>query len=675
MNNKENYKKAIDQIQASEELKQRTIENIKKTKRTKKYEYMKLLSACAIFAIVFLSGAFYFNQNNEIIDIENKNVVVQTQISKVNSDLPRFKNMEELKAVLKEQYRNTTDGIMKGELSTDLAITESVMDVATATGTQNKLNDLREESTNKEYSTTNVQVENVDEADIVKTDGKYIYYVTNRIVYIIEANNLIEIAKINFNTEKENFTPNEIYIKDNKLVVLGNSYTYFENRIAEEDMYIERINGNNMAKAIVFDISDKANPIEVRSVALDGYTVNSRMIGDNLYFISNKTPNYYKGILDDEILPIVRDSVREDKIIACTDIAYFENTNSHSFMTVAGFNINDNSEVYTETFFGASSNIYCSEDNLYITQIIYNNGYYWGDNSNIIYKFNLNDSQIVLQAKGEVKGYLNDQFSMDEYNGNLRIATTAGGGDDSTNQLYILDENLKEISRIENLARGEKIYAVRFIGKIGYIVTFKEIDPLFVIDLSDPKNPVVKGELKIPGYSSYLHPYDETHIIGIGYNTKSNGYGGVTNANMKMSMFDVSDLENPKEMFSVDIGERYASSPITYNHKALFYNKSRDLIGFPITLREYNSNKDRNGFMMFKIDLNEGFIKYGEILEKINYRTNIDRGIYIGDKLYTLAEMKIVKYDLNTLEKLAEIDLTEKEIYVQDDKITTHFFN
>ncbi|MCX4275311.1 MAG: beta-propeller domain-containing protein, partial [Candidatus Gastranaerophilales bacterium] len=151
----------------------------------------------------------------------------------------------------------------------------------------------------------------------------------------------------------------------------------------------------------------------------------------------------------------------------------------------------------------------------------------------------------------------------DEYDGNLRVATTNGYDEESENQLYILDENLKEIGKIENLAKGEKIYSVRFIGKIGYIVTFKQIDPLFVIDLSNPTAPVVKGELKIPGYSSYMHPYDETHIIGIGYNTKSNGYGGVTNANMKMSMFDVSDLENPKEMFNINIGEKYASSEIT----------------------------------------------------------------------------------------------------------------
>jgi len=242
------------------------------------------------------------------------------------------------------------------------------------------------------------------------------------------------------------------------------------------------------------------------------------------------------------------------------------------------------------------------------------------------------------------------------------IMKTTRGETTTTNNLYILDEELKEIGKIENLANDERIYSVRFIGKVGYIVTFKQIDPLFVIDLSDPTNPTVKGELKIPGYSSYLHPYDETHIIGIGYNTKDNGHGGVTNANMKMSMFDVSDLENPKEIFNVNIGNEYASSEITYNHKALFYKKSENLIGFPVTYREYNYRDDSNGFIIFKIDLEENeFEKYGEILNQIDYRTNVKRITYIENIIYALSEQKITSYDLNTFEKLNEVNLKEIE--------------
>ena len=281
---------------------------------------------------------------------------------------------------------------------------------------------------------------------------------------------------------------------------------------------------------------------------------------------------------------------------------------------------------------------------------------------------------------------------MDEYDGNLRIATTSykivtpakeeylDGGivsytlaeRETTNNLYILNDKLEEVGKIENLAKDEKIYSVRFIGKMGYIVTFKEIDPLFVIDLSDPTNPVIKGELKIPGYSSYLHPYDETHLIGIGYNTKDNGYGGITNSTMKMSMFDVSDLENPIEMFNVDIGTNYANSDVTYNHKVLFYKKSENLIGFPITYREENYRDDKNGFIIFKIDMeNNVFEKHGEILTEIFYQTNVKRIIYIEDVLYTLSDTKIISYDLNTFEKINEIELTyeEENYYFYNDLI------
>lgn len=643
MNNKEKYQRAVDQIQASDILKQKTIEKIKGKINKGKIMYMRILVACAVFLLIFSGGLFYINQEEKI------NNTITLPVAKVNPNLPRFKNMEEVKTVLKKQNLYETNGLLKGEIIADSVATGELKESMQSETTL--INSANRDQSNLEYSSTNVQVENVDEADIVKTDGEYIYYLTNNQIYIISAANLDEIAKIDLSTDKEKFFPREIYVKENKLIILANTYIHNEEELELKRSYTQRIIANDMAKAIILDITDKTNPIEVRSISLDGYYVNSRMIGDNLYFISNKYPNYYNGMLDNEILPLVKDSNGEDRIIACTDIAYFEGTNSHSFMTVAGFNINENSEVYTETFFGASDNIYCSQNNLYITQMKYQEGI------NTIYKFNLNDSQIILQAKGEVKGYINNQFSMDEYEDYLRIATTDGYDEESTNGVYILDENLKEISRIDNLAKGEKIYAVRFIGKIGYVVTFKQIDPLFVLDLSDPFNPIVKGELKIPGYSSYLHPYDETHIIGIGYNTKSNGYGGVTNANMKMSMFDVSDLENPVEMFSIDIGDRYANSPVTYNHKALFYNKSKNLIGFPIELREYNTYNDRNGFIMFNIDLENGFQKHGEILQKIDYQTNIDRAIYIGDWLYTLAENKIVKYDLNTFDKLEEIDL------------------
>ena len=650
--NKDIYKRAINQIHASEKLKNNTFEKIYEKENTKKTKrnfilFKQLSTVCAVCLVMLFVVTFYLNNDTQD-DIINLNTTKENTASKMeNNDLPRFENIEQLKRILKKNAETSN----KGTIIEDMF---SPSDIIADSAVQ------EQESTNKDYSETNIQVQGVDEADTIKTDGNYIYYVADDIVYIINSNNLNIESKIQYNNDKERFYPREIYIKDNKLVILGNSTEHKEQQENDTEFkkYYARISTNYFAKAIVFDITNKEEPIELRQVSLDGNYSNSRMIGDNLYFISTKYAYYYNGMKDEEILPILRDTASDTKEmrIACTDIAYLEDTDNASYMLVAGFNINNNQNVNIETLFGANNTVYCSQNNLYIAQTIYKDGLFSSTQKSVLYKFNLKNSNIKLQCKGEVKGDLNDQFSMDEYDGNLRIATTDNYSNNSTNQLYILDENLNQIGKVENLAKGEKIYSVRFVGKIGYVVTFKEIDPLFVIDLSDPTNPIVKGKLKIPGYSSYLHPYDENHIIGIGYNTESNGFGGVTNSNMKMSMFDVSDLENPKEIFHVDIGNDYAYSEIINNHKALFYHKDKNLIGFPVTYREYNASRDKNGFVLCKINLEKGFEKYGEILEDIDYKTKVDRVIYIDDILYTLSDTKIVTYSLTSLEKLNEKD-------------------
>ena len=642
MNNKENYKKAIENIHASEKLKRQTFEKIKE-KRKNKFN-LKFVYAFASIAIVLSVGSLYTKQieknNNSEIPVVSNN-----QTSEKN-DIPRFASLDELKEVLKENTREMYKGT---------AITGGLV-VEDALATTNKAESITE--SNQDYSTTNVQVENVDEADIVKTDGDYIYYVKYSTVYIVKADEMKIVSKIIVEGDNSNFAPREIYIKGNKLIILGNLHEFenqtFQNTVKEILIDSYRVQSKQFAQAVVYDISDKENPKQERVVSIDGNYTNSRMIGDNLYFISNKYPYYHRTIGDEEILPICKDTAAtyETKRIAATDIAYFPDTESYSYMLDAGFNINNQEEVNVETFFGASDTIYASENNLYITHMDYS----YRDSKTIIYKFNLKDSKIKFAAKGEIEGDLNNQFSMDEYEGNLRIATTSYK-EESTNQLYVLDKDLKEIGKIENMALDERIYSVRFIGKVGYIVTFKQIDPLFVIDLSDPTNPEIKGELKIPGYSSYLHPYDENHIIGIGYNTKENGWGGVTNTTLKMSMFDVSDLENPKEIFNTSIGEYSSYSDIINNHKVLFYNKSKNLIGFPATIREYDYRNDKNAFVIYEIDLEKGFKEYGKIEQKINYMENINRAIYIGDVLYTLSETRINSYDLNTFESLKILEL------------------
>ena len=684
MDNKENYKKAFSNIHASEKLKQETLNNLEKNNTVNnsfsKLQVIKLLSTCAAVFLVLVFGLEFIPlEKNRVILKEVNTINVEKDESddkevadeNVGIDLPRFKNMEELKLALDKNQEKENYYINK-DLIFDMALTESA-------------ESMNSTATKGEHSTTNVQVEGVEEADIIKTDGEYIYYTTNNKVFIVKADSLEIESEIKISSKNENYYISQMYLKDNKLVLIGIDSIIEEpiiNNVETNDEYktssqIARVKRTNLTKVLIYDINDKVNPKLVREAALEGSYVQSRMVGDYLYFMSRRYSNYYVGMEENKILPIYTDA-NETKTVNCTEIIHLEDTESNTFMLVGGLNINEENDLFVETFFGAGDIVYANENNLYLTK-----QWYYRDSKTTIYKFRLNKEKINLVATAEIDGTLNNQFSMDEYDGNLRVATTSNviieedkyeelgdgisrvtrGESTTVNNLFILDEDLNEIGKIENLALDEKIYSVRFIGEIGYIVTFKQIDPLFVIDLSDPRNPVVKGELKIPGYSSYLHPYDEKHIIGIGYNTKDNGYGGITNSTMKMSMFDVSDLENPKEIFNVDIGNEYASSEIMYDHKVLFYKKSENLIGFPVTYRERNYRDDANGFVIYKIDLeNNEFTKHGEVLNKINYLENVRRIIYIDNVLYALSESKIISYDLNTFEKIDEV-LFERDKY------------
>ncbi len=643
--NKKDYKKAVDQIHASKELKEKTIRKIQEKNNIAKYiKIRRCIALCAVALIIFSVGFIYMNNQRKPKDIN------QNQIANANNDLPKFENMEQLREAIQKGYN--TNNSVKGDILEDTMAPRSI-NGTTESATQQKETD---------YSKTNVQVEGVDEADIVKTDGKYIYYVQNLKVYVIDTENLSNVSTIDYEKDDENFSPREIYINDDKLIVIGNEYKYnYSSRNYPNAIYdtARAPEGNReFAKAIVYDLNNKEKPKKTREVAIDGYYNTSRMIGDNIYFISEKSIYYYdeiKNIDDNELLPLVKDSASDEKetTINCTDIVYFRNTRNYTYTLVAGFNVNERIKANVETFFGANGDVYASSENLYITQTEYNDNY--TSEESLIYKFNLKDSDIILQCKGSVKGDLNNQFSMDEYRGNLRIATTSYGYTGSKNQLYVLDENLNEIGKLEGLAKGERIYSVRFVERVAYIVTFKEIDPLLVVDLSDPRNPVLEGKLKIPGYSSYLHPYDETHIIGIGYNTETNKYGGTTTSTIKMSMFDVSDLSDPKEMFNVSIGDGYSYSEIINNHKALFYNKEKNLIGFPVSSNGEDWKDRKNIVAIYKIDLEKGFEKYADIVRESNYKTNVNRMIYIGDILYTLSDTEIISYDINTTEKIREL--------------------
>ena len=286
-----------------------------------------------------------------------------------------------------------------------------------------------------------------------------------------------------------------------------------------------------------------------------------------------------------------------------------------------------------------------------------------------IYKFYLKDATCTFVKTGTVPGSVLNQFSMDEKDGYFRIATTdstSWNDESNTNNLYVLNENLEIVGKIEGLAPGERIYSVRFMGNRAYMVTFVQTDPLFVVDLSNPRDPQVLGELKIPGYSKYLHPYDETHLIGFGENTKvvNYGYGDqVITDGMKMSLFDVTDPENPTEMYSVNIGEEGTYSELLYNHKALLFSKEKNILAFPISITGDNYEVVFQGAIVYGLSLDNGFELKGKIsntsnnLDKYYSRNSVERIIYIKDTLYTLSKSLIKATDMNTMQPKGSLNL------------------
>jgi len=574
-----------------------------------------------------------------------------------------------------------------------------------------------------DYSKTNIQVEGVDEADIIKTDGEYIYIVSGGNITIVKAYPPEEakvLSKINLDGGITG-----IFINGDKLAVFENEYgiyTVYETGIAidsasssevvneastdDEARVSEPRNATTIQEEPsilpppiryeppttsikVYDISDKENPVLTRDFAVDGNYFSSRMIGDYVYVVATQ---YSFFMETDIVLPRVH-SDNETEVISANDIFYYNfSDTSYSFTTIVALNIqNDAQEPTHETILlGGTSTIYVSQNNIYLTFP----EYLMDVNETVkttIQRIKIAKEAITFEAQGQVPGYVLNQFSIDEYNGYFRIATTVTNNNwrtfaeetTSKNNVYVLDMNLDVVGKLEDLALGEQIYSARFMGYRCYVVTFRNIDPLFVIDLSDPTTPSVLGQLKVTGYSGYLHPYDENHIIGIGketvYDQKQDfaWYQGV-----KISLFDVSDVSNPVEVAKYEIGDRGTDSPILNDHKSLLFDREKNLLVIPVLLAEIDENDyvgevpDRiygeyvwQGAYVLDMSL-DGIVLRGQITH-MNDNTDllksgyyffsgytIQRTIYIENVLYTISSMKVKMNNLETLVEINQVELS-----------------
>ena len=582
-----------------------------------------------------------------------------------DNQMQRFSSYNELEKFLEPlvpNYDRADDGglVWRSGGSQFIAFAES-----------DSLNDVQlVPKSSTDYSETNNQVVGVDEADIIKTDGEYIYYTAGNNVYIVKA---WPYANAELVSEIElDGGACQIYVNGDRLVVLERAdsygYRYF-------DYYYSPVG----TKLKVYDISDIDNPSLVRDISSDASHVSSRMIGDYVYVVMNEWAHVENGQLNlpefevdgSVVLVPVQDIYRP----RCPDDGY-------GYTTIMVMNIKNDAATpkYSTLLLGSASEVYVSTNNIYVTV----GKYVEREQPNLygqvteIHRFGIDGRFVEYQAVGEVPGYLLNQFSMDEYNGYFRIVTTSnsptGTGDWTTkNNIYVLDTNMDVVGKVEDLAPGENIYSARFMGDRGYMVTFRQVDPLFAIDLSDPANPEVLGELKITGYSDYLHPYDEDHLIGIGKEATEDGrFLGV-----KIALFDVSNINNPVQIDVYEIGDRGTESLVLHDHKAFLFDEDSNMMVMPVLIAEVEENAPDwqwgdyvwQGAYVFDlspeegINLRGGITHYDDGFEADNYwyrgdaLNDVKRALYIDGVLYTVSDGMMKLNDLETLDYIDELEL------------------
>lgn len=556
-------------------------------------------------------------------------------------------------------------------------------------------------SNTKDYSTTNIQVENVDEADIVKTDGDYIYSISEDNVIITDVKDPKQPKVVATIQSEDDDIPEDIILYKDKLVVIsakGNQTQryYYNNRM------------NTVVK--IYNITSREKPVLTKSYEMYEPYYTSRCIDNVLYVISSG--NLRKE--DDEIVVGYNEDNME-KEMSIDKIKYLKDvkTTKQTLISTVDLN-NETADIKLDSYLMNISNAYVSENAIYLLNQKYNNDskipikllfgfkgvfgledYYEMDSESgyytEIYKFDIKEN-VEYKAKTKVKGKTINQYSLDEKDNHLRIALYDNDG----SRVAIFDEDLKQIGISDNVAKGEKMYSSRFIGDKVYFVTYKTIDPLFVMDLSNETKPKVLGKLKIPGYSTYLHPYDENHIIGIGMETKeiinrnSNGKVISTTAKvvgMKMALFDVSNVNSPVQISSVVIGDSRTTSAILTNPKALLFSKEKSLIAIPVNnysqdfevtssnnyetminnYTKYSKPYNAEGYFVYNINVQDGFKLKGVIThEKTNatyYYSNskLLRGLYIDNNLYTVSETMIKVNELDSLKAVGELKLKNTE--------------
>lgn len=520
----------------------------------------------------------------------------------------------------------------------------------------------------KDYSTTNLQMEGVDESDIAKIDGSYIYTVEDKYIVITD----IRDGKLE---EVTRFLPKdcgaadrvmEIYVDGDQLILVVQGYETSlgesskagsdketsdketkdeENSdkenpdeetavsdVAEDGAFCYEMNGKSTTQIQVYSIVDRRNPEFEGRLIQDGYYNTSRKIGDVVYlFTQYHMTSDVVGYVEEEYTSVIP-KVNGEKVAAGE--IYLPESSGESGILVSSLDVNKPDKVLdSKLVISGYAQTYISKDALYLYEEDYD-----GAMITNIAKFALDEGRISGVAATAVRGYVRDTFAINASDGYLRVLTTDYSTEDEVNALYILDENLKLTGQLTGIAPGEEIYAARFMGNTGYFVTYRNTDPLFTVDLSDPAKPEIIGELKVTGFSEYLHFWDDTHLLGIGYESDEKT-GNIEN--IKLSMFNI---ENPGEVTEEAklVLKDVDYSEALYDYKSVIISKDKNLIG--LVCEDYSS-RTKQTYQIYSYE-NGTFKKQAEIpgINGVNYE-NV-RGMYSGNVFYLWINDNITSYDM-----------------------------
>ena len=536
------------------------------------------------------------------------------------------------------------------------------------------------------FGGTYLQYNDVDEADTVKTDGRYIYRLTSD---SSDINGFPDSCIRIFNADPEK--PEQVAklipgktakaaVGDDFIVSAGEFFVHGDRLIVLEETVNATTYSGSDTRVQIFDISDINNITEAGCFMQSGSYTSSRMIGDTLYIVSNQ---YIESENDVPMVGQPKSTVDEPEMTELDPGCIYapSRPTSASYLVVSRIDVASGVQATeTKAMLGSAGVVNCNADNLYVATYDYDpmiydyiiaedadalyeygDGFYRGhsnfSDSTRIYKLNLGE-QLAFTADGAVNGTVKDQYALDEKDGMLRVTTTSYNSDlNEVNNLYVLDSDLKQIGAVTGFAENESVKAVRYVGDTAYVITYEQTDPLFVIDLSDPTSPTLLGEVKISGFSTMLVPIDDNTLLGIGYHTEMGDEIAMETQNgLKLVVFDVSDRANPKVLDTKIFASCY--SEVQYNPRALLFNPERNDYTIPFGKTEWLNGdsipEDADAYWMPDYKMTTGVINFkvengklvitdeyaSDMFNNENCEGTVERCVYVGNTVYMIGSVQ-----------------------------------